>query len=151
MGDLQCPSYNELLAIESKIAIKRVTAELLFVPTRFLRLIAQNSDLDLPVKLTAMSFSPGKAAIQNHYYPILDAFLVELKQRLNVSIMKAIQACNPESPCFLEPDQLQPLADHYDLDYSALEVEAKLAKRTLTGTSVGMVSYRVCVSMDNRT
>ena len=33
--------------------------------------------------------------------------------------MKATQACNAECPYFLEPDHLQPLADHCDLDYSA--------------------------------
>lgn len=30
--------------------------------------------------------------------------------------MKATQACNAECPYFLEPEHLQPLADHYDLD-----------------------------------
>ena len=69
------------------------------------------------------------------YYPILDAFLTELKRRFNdrnVNIMRAIQACSPVSTHFLELDYLQPLADCYDLDCVALRIEAVLAKCTLT-------------------
>ena len=73
------------------------------------------------------------------YYPILDAFLMELKRRFthrNISIMKTIQTCSPESAHFLEPDQLQPLAEHYNLDYETLKLEAILAKRTLMKTAM---------------
>ena len=45
--------------------------------------------------------------------------------------MRAIQACCQVSTHFLEPDHLQPLADYYDLDFVALRMEVRLAKRTL--------------------
>ena len=48
------------------------------------------------------------------YYPILDAFLSELRRftSTNVSIMKeALQSCNPVSNHFLNTDHLQPLVD----------------------------------------
>lgn len=41
----------------------------------------------------------------NLYFLIIDSFLVELKRQFNsknVEIMKAIQACNPQSSSFLE-------------------------------------------------
>ena len=50
--------------------------------------------------------------------------------------MKTIQTCSPESAHFLEPDQLQPLAEHYNLDYETLKLEAILAKRTLMKTAM---------------
>ena len=43
------------------------------------------------------------------YLSILDSFLEELKERFgtrNVKIMKAIQACSPQSKDFLDPDSL---------------------------------------------
>lgn len=46
------------------------------------------------------------------YYPILDCFLAELKQRFtdkNQEIMKAIHACQPTSNKFLEINELQPI------------------------------------------
>ena len=46
------------------------------------------------------------------YLPILDSFLGELKERFstsNVKIMKAIQACSPQSKDFLDPDSLHSL------------------------------------------
>lgn len=68
------------------------------------------------------------------YYPIVDAFLIELKQRFNgrnVELMRAIQACSPQSSQFLEPEKLQPLVDYYDLDSESLRMESILCKRTL--------------------
>ena len=67
------------------------------------------------------------------YYPILDAFLSELRRftSKNVSIMKALQSCNPVSNHFLDVDHLQPLIDTYSLDKQTLESEFPLVKRTL--------------------
>ena len=68
------------------------------------------------------------------YFPVLDSFLVELKDRFNsqnVEIMKAIQACSPQSSSFLDPTYLTALTENYNLDYASLSMEAKLAKRTL--------------------
>ena len=65
------------------------------------------------------------------YFPVLDAFLSELSRRFdekNVDIMRAIQACNPLSSNFL---CLLPLVEGYGLDGDAIDVEAKLGKRTL--------------------
>ena len=69
----------------------------------------------------------------NIYFPVLDSFLVELKERFNSQngeIMKAIQACS-QSSSFLDPTSLIALTENYELDYSSLSMEAKLAKRTL--------------------
>ena len=67
-------------------------------------------------------------------YPILDAFLMELNQRFsekNVELMRAIRACSPQCTRFLEPPELQPLVDGYNLDFQSLKMESILAKRTL--------------------
>ena len=76
----------------------------------------------------------GLMTIKSVYYSILDTFLVELKERFtskNMDIMKAIQACSPQSDNFLDVEVLEPLADNYNLDISLLIMEAALAKRTL--------------------
>ena len=68
------------------------------------------------------------------HYPILDAFLMELNRRFsgkNVELMRAFHACNPQCPQFLEPEQLQPLVDCYNLDSESLRMESILCKRTL--------------------
>ena len=68
------------------------------------------------------------------YFPILDSFLAEIQERFNsqnVEIMKAIQACNPQSSTFLDATSLKPLTENYDLNHASLSIEAKLAKRTL--------------------
>ena len=68
------------------------------------------------------------------YYPVLDAFLLELHERFsgrNVELMKAIHACNPHCSQFLDPEQLQPLAACYNLDSESLNMESRLCKRTL--------------------
>ena len=69
------------------------------------------------------------------YLPVLDRFLLELKERFNArnTIMNAIQACNPHSKYFLDPDSLRPLTENYSIDHQSLEKEAKLAKYALTG------------------
>ena len=45
--------------------------------------------------------------------------------------MHAIQACNPLAKEFLVPKLLLPLVEIYGLDQDMVELEAKLAKRTL--------------------
>ena len=68
------------------------------------------------------------------YYPVLDAFLSEMSRRFdekNVDIMRAIQACNPLSKIFLSSTALLPLVEAYELDKDTINMEAKLAKKTL--------------------
>ena len=68
------------------------------------------------------------------YYPILDCFLAELKQRFtdkNQEIMKAIHACQPTSNKFLEMNELQPIIDQYNLNHDYLIAETTIAKRVL--------------------
>ena len=68
------------------------------------------------------------------YYPILDCFLAELRQRFtnkNQEIMKAIHACQPTSNKFLEITELQPIIDQYSLNHDYLISEATIAKRVL--------------------
>ncbi len=68
------------------------------------------------------------------YLPILDSFLVELKERFNsrnMEIMKAIQACSPQSKNFLHPDSFKSLSENYEMDHASLTMESMLAKRTL--------------------
>ena len=75
------------------------------------------------------------------YLPILDSFLGELKECFstrNVKIMKAIQACSPQSKDFLDPDSLHSLTENYSMDHSSLTMEAKLGKCTIAGKSEQM-------------
>ena len=68
------------------------------------------------------------------YYPILDCFLAELKQRFtdkNREIMKAIHACQPSSSKFLDMTELQPIVDTYSLNHDYLISETMIAKRVL--------------------
>ena len=70
------------------------------------------------------------------YLPVLDAMLSELERRFtdkNLMHMRAVQACAPQSPHFLESNQLAPLADSYGLNRSTLDMEYTLAKHTLNG------------------
>ena len=48
-----------------------------------------------------------------------------------MDVMRAIQACNPQSKYFLSLSVLKPLVEMYNLDIEVVEMEAKLAKRTL--------------------
>ena len=59
---------------------------------------------------------------------------MELKQCFtsrNIEIMKATQACSPLSSTILDADYLKALADNYSVDHPTLQIEVKLAKRTL--------------------
>ena len=58
----------------------------------------------------------------------------------NIDIMRGIQACNPSSRSFLSPSALQPLIESYNFDGDAIDMEAKLAKRTLENKDLGTVS-----------
>ena len=65
------------------------------------------------------------------YFPVVDAFLSELRRRFddkNMDVMHGIQACNPHSKDFLSLSALMPLAEMYSFDKEVLEV---LVKRTL--------------------
>ena len=48
-----------------------------------------------------------------------------------MDVMRAIQACYPQSKYFLSPSVLKPLVEMYNLDIEVVEMEAKLAERTL--------------------
>ena len=77
------------------------------------------------------------------YFPVLDAMIVELQHRFtdkNLHIMRAIQSCNPESECFLEANNLMPLAEAYSLDKELLTMECILAKRTLVGKDITSIT-----------
>ena len=72
------------------------------------------------------------------YFPVVDAFLSELRQRFddkNMDVMRGIQACSPHSKDFLSLSMLMPLAEMYSFNFffftDVLEMEVKLAKRTL--------------------
>ena len=77
------------------------------------------------------------------FFPILDTFISELGKRFddkNISIMRAIQACNPNSTSFLSVAALQPLIVSYDLSVEEIEMEAILAKRTLENKNLAGIS-----------
>ena len=50
--------------------------------------------------------------------------------------MHAIQACNPKAKDFLVPNLLLPLVEIFGLDKEMVELEAKLAKRTLENKDI---------------
>ena len=76
--------------------------------------------------------SPSLSILRQLYLPVLDAILSEF-ERLRLMHMRAVQACAPQSPHFLESNQLAPLADSYGLNRSTLDMEYTLAKHTLNG------------------
>ena len=92
---------------------------------------------------TRESMSTSQELKVNLYYPILDKFLTELNQCFSgtsIGIMKAIQACCPQSKTFLDTDHLQPLVSTYSLDQVSLSMETTIAKRTLSGKIESMQS-----------
>ena len=54
--------------------------------------------------------------------------------------MLAVQACNPLSKKFLSLSALLPLVDAYDLDKDTIDMETKLAKKTLDKKNIHNVS-----------
>ena len=79
----------------------------------------------------------------NLYYPVLDALLFELKRRFtnkNKDIMRALQACNPTSSTFLDPQHLEPLINTYCLDMNLVKLESPVAKRTLAKKDIQEIS-----------
>ena len=54
--------------------------------------------------------------------------------------MKAVGACSPDSPNFLEPKILLPLAESYALDTNLLSIECTLARSTLNAKNLDSIS-----------
>lgn len=68
------------------------------------------------------------------FYPMLDAFILELNKQFsfeNIQIMQAIQACNPKSDNFLNSDKLVGIAQKYNIDTETMNEETTLAKVAL--------------------
>ena len=67
----------------------------------------------------------------------------ELQHRFadkNLEHMKAVGACSPDSPQFLEPKILLPLAESYGLDTNLLSIECTLARSTLNAKVLDSIS-----------
>ena len=65
---------------------------------------------------------------------------MELNHRFsgrNLELIKAIHACNSHCSQFLEPEQLQPLVDCYNLDSKSVRMELILCKWTLAKKTMG--------------
>ena len=83
------------------------------------------------------------------YFPVVDAFLSELRRRFdnkNMDVMCGIQACTPHSKDFLSLSVLMPLAEMYSFDKEVLEIEVKLAKRTLETKELEHIGVSSCLS-----
>lgn len=77
------------------------------------------------------------------YSPILDAMFSELQRRFtnkNLELMRAIQACTPQSPHFLQSEKLFPSADSYSLNTDSLSVECSLVNCTVKGKAMESIS-----------
>lgn len=77
------------------------------------------------------------------YFPILDAMILELQRRFsnkNLEHTKAVQACSPNSPHFLQPQNLLPLAESHGLNMSLQSIECSLAKNTLKASDLDSIS-----------
>ena len=77
------------------------------------------------------------------FFPVLDAVIAEISRRFdqkNIEIMHAIQACSPKSEKFLSPSALRPLIELYDIDKDSIDMEAKLAKKTLGQKNLQYIS-----------
>ena len=67
----------------------------------------------------------------------------ELQHRFadkNLEHMKAVGACSQDSPHFLEPKILLPLAESYGLDTNLLSIECTLARSTLNAKVLDSIS-----------
>ena len=79
------------------------------------------------------------------YFPILDAIIAEMKKRFddkNLSLMKAVDCCNPSSSNFLEFNHLLPVVESYSylLNQDLLQMECTLAKQTLHGKEMETIN-----------
>ena len=77
------------------------------------------------------------------YFPVLDSFLSEISRRFddkNIDIMRAVQACNPLSKNFISLPALLPLVEAYDLGKDTIDMETKLAKKTLEKKNIQSIS-----------
>ena len=107
-------------------------------PRRQLRTPSRLND-GVIMETTGNRLTPSMTTVSDDYkvslyYPVLDAIIAEFEKRFgskNLELMKAIQCCHPESPNFLEVQQLMPLVTYYQLDKESIGVECTLAKRTL--------------------
>ena len=76
----------------------------------------------------------NEIAEKQRYKEVIDKILAEMRRRFditNMSIMKAVQALLPHSDNFFNASVIEPLASHYSLDVTKLEVELPLAARVV--------------------
>ena len=59
--------------------------------------------------------------------------------------MRALQACNPTSSTFLDPQYLEPLINTYCLDMNLVKLESPVAKRTLEKKDIQEISVVVII------
>ena len=77
------------------------------------------------------------------YFPVLYSFLSEMSRRFydkNIDIIRAVQACNPLSKNCLSLPALLPLVEAYNLDKDTIDMETKLAKKTLEKKNIHSIS-----------
>lgn len=79
-------------------------------------------------------YSSSESYKIHFYYSVLDTFIAQLKHRFtreNLMLMKAIQACSPQSQQFLEPEELKHIVELYELNKTDVMIEAVIAQNTL--------------------
>ena len=98
----------------------------------FLEILNLVANLDSVIKERLMN------GPKNAKYTFLDILERRFSSK-NLMHMKAVQACAPHSPRFLDPNQLAPLAHSYGLDKTNLAMECTLAKKSVNGNDLDEV------------
>ncbi len=79
----------------------------------------------------------------NIYYPLIDAILVEMRDRFspsNIALLSSVSSISPQSKSFLDYDLLLPLAVHIHCDTNHLFNEIQVLKPMLEGKALSSLT-----------
>jgi len=76
----------------------------------------------------------------NLYFPILDAVIAEMQCRFDSKNLELMKGLQPDSPHFLDIDQLQPVVEIYQLNKESLAMECIIAKRMLKDKEIASIN-----------
>ncbi|CAF1302516.1 unnamed protein product [Rotaria sordida] len=80
---------------------------------------------------------------ENIYFPLIDAILVEMRDRFspsNLAVLSSVSSMSPQSKSFLNYDQLLPLASHINCDQNHLFNELQVLQPMLQNKKLSNVN-----------
>jgi len=81
--------------------------------------------------------------LNNIYYPLIDAILVEMRDRFspsNIALLSSVSSISPQSKHFLNYDLLLPLASHINCDQNHLFNEIQVMKPMLESKKLSSIT-----------